>query len=149
MKALIILSALLVAASAKTLTRCQVVKALKDSLLTEFHQYSVADWVCLAHHESQYNTLEIGRDTKNGKDWSTNYGIFQISSKWWCDDGKTPNSENGCGMKCSDFMNNDENLIADINCAAKIAKQQGMEAWSSWVENCKGQWLSYYTYFCF
>ena len=32
---------------------------------------------------------------------STYYGIFQINSKWWCNDGKTPNAVDGCHVSCS------------------------------------------------
>ncbi|XP_048459078.1 lysozyme C-1/C-2-like [Rhincodon typus] len=147
MKILIVLSVLLTVSSAETLSRCQVVKAIKDSILTKFTHYSVADWVCLAYHESQYNAMEIGHETRNGKIWASEYGIFQISSKWWCDDGRTPNSENGCGIACNELLSN--NLKPDIECAAKIVAKNGMEAWSSWVENCKDKWINYYTYLCF
>ncbi|XP_043557550.1 lysozyme C-1/C-2-like [Chiloscyllium plagiosum] len=147
MKLLIVLSVLLAVSSAEILSRCQVVKAIKDSVLTKFTHYSVADWVCLADHVSQYNTMEIGHETRNGEAWASQYGIFQISSKWWCDDGKTPNSENGCGIRCTELLSN--NLKPDIECAAKIVASKGMEAWNSWVENCKGKWIKYYSYFCF
>ena len=54
--------------------------------------------MCLAKGESGYNT-----QAKNYSPGfkSTDYGIFQINSKWWCNDGKTPKAVNGCGVSCS------------------------------------------------
>ncbi|XP_078088202.1 lysozyme C-1/C-2-like [Mustelus asterias] len=147
MKTLIVLSVLLAVSSAEILSRCHLAKAIKNSVLAKNTKYSVDDWLCLADHVSKYNTLAIGQDSRNGTIWSTNYGIFQISSKWWCDNGKTPNSSNGCGIKCDELLSN--NLKVNFDCASTIAAKKGMEAWSSWVEDCKGKWIGYYTYFCF
>ncbi|XP_038657280.1 lysozyme C, tracheal isozyme-like [Scyliorhinus canicula] len=147
MKTLIVLSVLLAVTSAEILTRCQTAKAIKNSVLAKYTKYSVADWVCLIKHASNYNTLAVGHDSKDGKSFSTNYGLFQISSKWWCNNGKTPNSSNGCGIQCTDLMS--DNLKASIDCASIIVAQKGMEAWSSWVENCMGKWINYYSYFCY
>ncbi|XP_067848503.1 lysozyme C, milk isozyme-like [Heptranchias perlo] len=147
MKTLLVLSVLLAVASAKILGRCQVADIVKRSKLMQFTEYSVADWVCLAWHESHFNTRTIGHLSRNGKTWSSDYGIFQINSKWWCDNGKTPDSANGCKMKCSEFLG--DNMGPDIDCAATIVREQGMEAWNSWVENCKGKWIEYYVFFCF
>ncbi|KAJ0051069.1 hypothetical protein NL108_012303, partial [Boleophthalmus pectinirostris] len=52
--------------------------------------------VCLTQHESNYNTRATNRNT----DGSTDYGIFQINSRWWCRDGGV-SSSNGCGIQCS------------------------------------------------
>ncbi|XP_069748463.1 lysozyme C-like [Narcine bancroftii] len=147
MKTLVLLSILIAVSSAKIVGRCELVDIIKHSKLTKFSQYTVDDWVCLAYHESKYNTMEVGRDRRDGKLWASMYGIFQISSKWWCDDNRTPDARNGCGMKCTDFLG--DYLEPDIECAAKIVSKEGMEAWSSWVENCKGKWISYFSYFCF
>ncbi|XP_062906341.1 lysozyme C-1-like [Mobula hypostoma] len=147
MKILIVLSVLVAVSNAKVLGRCEVVDIIKSSQLHQFTQYSVVDWVCLAYHASGYNTMEVGRETKDGKIWATNYGIFQISSRYWCNNDQTPDAVNGCGIRCSELLGDD--LQSDIECAAKIASQEGMEAWSTWVENCKNKWIGYYSYFCF
>ena len=42
--------------------------------------------MCLARWESNYNTRATNY---NRGDKSTDYGIFQINSRWWCNDGKT------------------------------------------------------------
>lgn len=51
--------------------------------------------VCLTENESHYRTDAINHNT----DGSTDYGIFQINSRWWCDNGK--HTANGCKIKCS------------------------------------------------
>ncbi|XP_067896168.1 lysozyme C, milk isozyme-like [Heterodontus francisci] len=150
MKTLIIFSVLLTVTNARILSRCQVARAVKNSILTKFTAYSVADWVCMAYHESEYNTLaEYYERGNDGKIWSGDYGIFQINSNWWCADQMFPDGPNACNMNCLTFLNNNKDLKPDIDCAAVIVNQQGMEAWTSWVKNCKGKWIDYYTYFCF
>ncbi|XP_077689207.1 lysozyme C, tracheal isozyme-like isoform X3 [Eretmochelys imbricata] len=53
--------------------------------------------LCAARYESNLNT----RATHSNKpSRSTDYGIFQINSRWWCNDGKTPRAKNGCGIQC-------------------------------------------------
>ncbi|XP_073183922.1 uncharacterized protein [Lepidochelys kempii] len=53
--------------------------------------------VCAARYESSLNT----RATHSNKpSRSMDYGIFQINSRWWCNDGKTPRAKNGCGIQC-------------------------------------------------
>lgn len=53
--------------------------------------------MCLAKAESSYNTRVTNY---NPGDKSTDYGIFQINSHYWCNDGKTPNAVNGCHVSC-------------------------------------------------
>uniref|UniRef100_A0A8C3HHK3 lysozyme n=1 Tax=Chrysemys picta bellii TaxID=8478 RepID=A0A8C3HHK3_CHRPI len=58
--------------------------------------------VCTAKYESNFNT---GATNYNRGDKSTDYGIFQINSRWWCNDGKTPKAKNACGIRCSGRCN--------------------------------------------
>lgn len=51
--------------------------------------------VCLTKHESNYNTKATNRNT----DGSTDFGIFQINSRWWCNDRRI-RSANGCNIDC-------------------------------------------------
>ncbi|CAO2582261.1 Lysozyme C-2 [Lemmus lemmus] len=68
-------------------------------LLLLIDQYSFFSLgVCLAQHESNYNTRATNY---NPGDQSTDYGIFQINSRYWCNDGKTPRAVNACGISCS------------------------------------------------
>ncbi|XP_053318730.1 lysozyme C-like [Spea bombifrons] len=98
--------------------------------------------VCLAKHESDYSTTAIN---DNGP--SRDYGIFQINSKWWCDDGKTPGSKNACGISCQRLL--DDNILDDIECAKRVVSDpNGMGAWVAWRKKCKGKDLSPYTAGC-
>lgn len=54
--------------------------------------------MCLARWESSYNTQATNY---NPGSQSTDYGIFQINSRYWCNDGKTPGAVNACGIPCS------------------------------------------------
>ncbi|XP_010839927.1 PREDICTED: lysozyme C, tracheal isozyme-like [Bison bison bison] len=100
MKALLILGLLLlsVAVQGKTFERCELARTLKKLGLAGYKGVSLANWMCLAKGESSYNTQ--AKNFNRGSQ-STDYGIFQINSKWWCNDGKTPNAVNGCGVPCS------------------------------------------------
>lgn len=69
----------------------------KNMGLDGYYGYSLANWVCLAKHESDYNTR--AKNTKNA-DGSTDYGIFQVNNRWWCSDKKYP-SKHGCNIPCS------------------------------------------------
>lgn len=52
----------------------------------------------MTQHESNFDTEAVNY---NSTDQSTDYGIFQINSRYWCNDGKTPRAVNGCGIPCS------------------------------------------------
>ena len=54
--------------------------------------------VCMAQFVSKFNSKY---ETHNYRKKLSSYGIFQISSKYWCDDGHTPGASNGCGIPCS------------------------------------------------
>ncbi|KAH0628911.1 hypothetical protein JD844_010546 [Phrynosoma platyrhinos] len=99
--------------------------------------------VCLTEHESSYNTKAINN---NGN--SRDYGIFQINSKYWCDDGKTAGAKNACHIKCSKFL--DDNIEDDIKCAKKIAQEaKGLTPWVGWKKHCRGKNLDKYVKGCF
>uniref|UniRef100_A0A8C8SMJ8 lysozyme n=1 Tax=Pelusios castaneus TaxID=367368 RepID=A0A8C8SMJ8_9SAUR len=77
--------------------RCELVQILRRAGLEGFVRRTVADWTCLVQHESNYNTRAINRN----KNRSTDYGLFQINSKYWCFDGRTPGARNACGIHCN------------------------------------------------
>uniref|UniRef100_A0A674JNF5 lysozyme n=1 Tax=Terrapene triunguis TaxID=2587831 RepID=A0A674JNF5_9SAUR len=72
-----------VAAHGKIYERCELARAIKRLRLDGYWGYS------LGHCKSA--ALE---------EISTDYGIFQINSRWWCNDGKTPRAKNACGIQC-------------------------------------------------
>ncbi|CAI9577779.1 unnamed protein product [Staurois parvus] len=78
----------------RKLSRCEFVK-IAQSKLNGVAGASTADWVCLVKHESDFNTAAINH---NGR--SRDYGLFQINSQYWCNDGKTAGATNGCNIDC-------------------------------------------------
>uniref|UniRef100_A0A8C4EQE4 lysozyme n=1 Tax=Dicentrarchus labrax TaxID=13489 RepID=A0A8C4EQE4_DICLA len=103
---------------------------------------SLANWVCLTQHESNYNTGAINHNT----DGSTDYGIFQINSRWWCNNGLTPTS-NACGIQCSELLTNDVSVA--IKCAKRVVRDpNGIGAWVAWRRYCQNRDLSSYVAGC-
>jgi hypothetical protein len=49
----------------------------------------------MAHYESGFDTSFVDHNP----DGSSEYGIFQLNSAWWCDNGVTP-TQNLCHMDC-------------------------------------------------
>ncbi|CAI5789479.1 lysozyme C, milk isozyme-like [Podarcis lilfordi] len=128
---------------AKRFDKCELAKSLKQKGLDGYHGISLADWVCTAFYESRFDTSAVGPPDSHG---NRDYGIFQISSRWWCDNGHRP-TENVCKTSCNAFLNDD--ITDDIKCAKMIVLDpNGMGAWVSWREHCKGQDLSGWTKDC-
>lgn len=92
-------------------------------------------WSCIANYESRYNTNVIG---KRNLDGSHDYGIFQISDKFWCQpQNKSKDlfySANECDINCADLLLDD--ITQAVRCARVILKQQGWSAWSVYGEFC-------------
>uniref|UniRef100_A0A8C5LYQ4 Glycosyl hydrolases family 22 (GH22) domain-containing protein n=1 Tax=Leptobrachium leishanense TaxID=445787 RepID=A0A8C5LYQ4_9ANUR len=137
-----LLISLMASAQGKVYSRCELLRIIKATGLAGYRGYSAADWLCLAKHESNYNTNAVNN---NGP--SRDYGIFQINSKWWCNDGKTSGSKNACHMSCSSLLN--DNIYDDIECAKRVVRDpSGISAWVAWRKYCKGRNLSAYTGGC-
>uniref|UniRef100_A0A8C3X696 lysozyme n=1 Tax=Catagonus wagneri TaxID=51154 RepID=A0A8C3X696_9CETA len=100
MKALLILGLFLLSVSvqAKIYERCEFARILKRLGMAGYRGISLANWVCLAKWESGFNTRATNY---NRGDQSTDYGIFQINSRYWCQDGKTPRAVDACHIPCS------------------------------------------------
>ncbi|XP_065505452.1 lysozyme C-like [Caloenas nicobarica] len=126
----------------KRIHRCDLVKILRRHGFEGFVGKTVADWVCLVKHESDYSTAAC-----NNKGPSRDYGIFQINSRYWCDDRKTRGSKNACRINCSKFQ--DDNIEDDIRCAKQIAtRARGLRPWVAWRKYCNGKPLSSYVNGC-
>ncbi|XP_057177170.1 lysozyme C-like [Triplophysa rosa] len=112
-------------ANAKVFEKCDLARALKAGGMSGYEGVSLGDWVCLIRSESSYDTAAKNRN-KNG---STDYGIFQINSRYWCydKDDTRGHPNNGCKINCSKLLNNDISL--SVACAKIIVKQQGISAW--------------------
>ncbi|XP_070592196.1 lysozyme C, milk isozyme-like [Erythrolamprus reginae] len=128
---------------AKIYTKCELASILKRHGMDGFHGYSLGNWICMAYYESKYNSRLVGPRNWDG---SYDYGIFQINSRWWCNNysGRT---SNGCKKNCSAFKNDD--ITDDIVCAKRIVKDPNkMNAWVAWRNKCKGTNLSKWTSGC-
>ncbi|XP_038293756.1 lysozyme C, milk isozyme-like isoform X1 [Canis lupus familiaris] len=92
-----ILSYFFVADEAKIFSKCELARKLKSMGMDGFHGYSLANWVCMAEYESNFNTQAFNGRNSNG---SSDYGIFQLNSKWWCK-SNSHSSANACNIMCS------------------------------------------------
>ncbi|XP_052021669.1 lysozyme C-2-like [Apodemus sylvaticus] len=146
MKALLTLGLLLLSVTiqAKVYERCELARTLKRSGITNYSGVSLAKLVCLAQHGSSYNTqATIYRPGSKSK----HYGIFQISSQYWCNDGKTPGAMNACGIPCSALLQDD--ITPSIKCVKRVVRNpQGIRAWVAWQRNCQIPDLSQYIQNC-
>lgn len=98
-------------------SECQVANYLKKS---GFSDSSIPTMVCISKYESSFN---CDASNKNN-DGSTDYGLFQINSYYWC--SGDPNSKyNECGATCSSLFDCQKNS----NCAYRVYKEQGYTAW--------------------
>ncbi|XP_004604024.2 lysozyme C, milk isozyme-like [Sorex araneus] len=128
---------------AKIFSECELAKKLKAHGMDNFHGYSLANWVCMAKHESDLNTKALNDKNSDG---TIDYGIFQVNNKWWCKDNKRQ-SKNACNIACSKLL--DDNIDDDITCIKRIVKDPNkMNAWYAWVKHCKGKDLSKYLAGC-
>lgn len=66
-------------ASGKVYERCELARELRDVHEAASHQ--LATWVCIAEHESQYNTSAVGHLSGDG---SGDHGIFQVIKDGRC-----------------------------------------------------------------
>jgi lysozyme C len=98
-------------------SECQVASYLRKS---GFPEYSVPTMVCTSKYESSYNCDATNKNT----DGSTDYGLMQINSYYWCS-GDSMSKYNSCGTSCSSLFNCQTNT----NCAYTVWKQQGYTAW--------------------
>lgn len=92
-------------------------------------------WLCIADFESRFNTHVIGHANSDG---SKDYGLFQISDRFWCAPPvETPYyAFNGCNINCSELLSDD--ITTAVRCARLIRRQQGWTAWSVYKEFCNG-----------
>ena len=98
-------------------SECQVASYLRKS---GFPEYSVPTMVCTSKYESSYNCDTTNKNT----DGSTDYGLMQINSYYWCS-GDPKSKYNSCGTSCSSLFNCQTNT----DCAYTVWKQQGYTAW--------------------
>ncbi|XP_047571004.1 sperm acrosome-associated protein 5-like [Lutra lutra] len=134
---MVTLATLMVATvDAKIYERCELAVKLEKAGLNGFRGYSIGDWLCMAHYESGFDTSFVDHNP----DGSSEYGIFQLNSAWWCNNGLT-RTQNLCHIECQDLLN--RHILDDILCARQVvSSQDGMAAWDSWTRHCSGHDLS-------
>ncbi|XP_055916467.1 lysozyme-like isoform X3 [Eupeodes corollae] len=111
---------------AKQYMRCEMVKELVQKY--KFDRTLLSNWVCMIEHESERDTTRV---TKNANG-SSRYGLFQISNKEWCKEGRKGGL---CNSRCEDFLN--DNLADDVECVKKVFKRDGFKHWPGWLGYCK------------
>ncbi|XP_055602142.1 lysozyme-like [Uranotaenia lowii] len=129
----IALIALFVINEAKTFDKCSLAKALQAQ---GFNKADLPNWVCLVQNESAMSTNK----KNNNKNGSTDWGLFQINDRYWCDpQEKTKKSSNDCKIKCSALLTDD--ITVASTCAKKVYKRHGFDAWYGWINHCKSKTL--------
>uniref|UniRef100_A0A240PP26 Glycosyl hydrolases family 22 (GH22) domain-containing protein n=1 Tax=Anopheles atroparvus TaxID=41427 RepID=A0A240PP26_ANOAO len=113
----------------KTFTKCELAKLLSENGISKA---SIPDWICLVQNESAFSTSATNKN-KNG---STDYGLFQINNKFWCDSSY---GTNDCKIACSSLINDD--ITDDIKCAKLVHKRHGFNGWYGWKNHCNGKTL--------
>lgn len=98
-------------------SQCQIANYLKKS---GFPDYTIPTMVCISKYESSYNCDAVHKN----QDSSSDYGLMQINSYYWCS-GDPLSKYNSCGTSCSSLYNCQTNT----NCAYTVWKQQGYNAW--------------------
>lgn len=122
---------------AKIFDRCTLAKLLKTKY--HFPRSQISRWICIVQHESNFNTKAMNKVTMD-------YGLFQISQKYWCDPAlDTP--KGGCNTPCTKFR--DDNINDDVKCVKTIYKEfkrlkgNGFKAWTTYDAYCKGNTAKY------
>ncbi|XP_052762285.1 lysozyme C, milk isozyme-like [Mya arenaria] len=104
-------------AHGKIYGKCELARALLNENVSD---YELEKWVCMAEYESSFNT-RARHENRGGS--STDYGLFQINSKWNCDPRDGRITYNNCGHPCSDFR--DTNLSDDVECINRLRREHG------------------------
>jgi hypothetical protein len=98
-------------------SECDVARYLRNA---GFPSSTIGTMVCISKYESSWNCGATNKNT----DGSTDYGLFEINSYYWCS-GDPTSKYNECGTSCSSLMDCQKNT----NCAYKVYKEQGFNAW--------------------
>lgn len=128
---------LLIGVEGKIFRKCELVNTLVRNGVP---RNQIANWVCLAKHESNFNSRIKSRMNRNR---SFDHGIFQINDRYWC---SPPGPHNECKINCSSLR--DDKISDDIKCARKIYARHGFRAWYGWRRNCNGKNLKSYVSGC-
>lgn len=128
---LVILLSITVGAQ-RTFDRCSLARAM-DRLGVPRNQ--LAQWACIAEHESSYRTWVVGSANSDG---SKDHGIFQINDRYWCDPRNGEKSLNICKVDCAALRT--DHIDQAVKCAQKVLKKDhnNWAAWSVYNIHCNG-----------
>lgn len=98
-------------------SECQVAGYLRHA---GFSESTVPTMVCISKYESSFNCDATNKNV----DGSTDYGLFEINSYYWCS-GDPTSKYNECGTTCQSLFDCQKNT----NCAYRVWKEQGFNAW--------------------
>lgn len=108
--------------------RCEFAK---EMLRLETPKSELATWSCIVQFESKFNTSAVGQLNGN---WSNDYGLFQVSDRYWCQSRANRTSANLCQVKCQSLIS--DNIAEAVKCAQYVKKRQGWRAWAAYNGRC-------------
>lgn len=109
--------------------RCELAREMLRLGIT---RTEIATWCCIAQFESKFNTSAVGQLNGN---WSNDYGLFQVSDRYWCQSRETRQSANLCQVKCQSLLT--DNIAEAVKCAQYVKNRQGWQAWAAYNGRCK------------
>uniref|UniRef100_A0A1B0AVU7 lysozyme n=1 Tax=Glossina palpalis gambiensis TaxID=67801 RepID=A0A1B0AVU7_9MUSC len=118
----------------KIYNKCELAQELYHKHHIPMEQ--IATWVCIAQHESSFNTAAIGRLNADG---SADHGLFQISDLYWCSHGRKGGK--ACSIPCDKLL--DADISDDVRCIKIIYDQHtrisgdGFTAWTVYKPYCR------------
>ncbi|EDX09604.1 GD13037 [Drosophila simulans] len=124
---------------AKIYNRCELAKELYHR--HKFPMREIPTWVCIAEHESSFNTAAVGKLNADG---SEDHGLFQISDIYWCTHDQT--SGKACHIECDRLLDSD--ISDDVQCIRTIHEEHtrlsgdGFNAWTVYNGHCRNQNLA-------
>lgn len=118
----------------KVYSRCELAQELRFKHNVPKDQIHI--WICIAYSLSQLNT---SIESVKSLDGTSNFGLFQINSAFWCSIDGTGGS--GCMVDCDKLI--DIDITDDVQCALKIFDEHkrkfgnGFQAWPPYENYCK------------
>lgn len=109
-----------------TITPCQTAALLQRAGVTSRYVHILT---CVARYESTYN---CGAQNLNNGDGTSDHGLFQANSRYWCTGGRGRNSGNGCRTTCASLSD----CATSAACAATILRTHNggpPRSLSAWV----------------
>ncbi|XP_069968208.1 uncharacterized protein [Bactrocera oleae] len=125
----------------KIYDRCELAQELYYKHKMPMEQ--IPTWVCIAQHESKFDTSAVGRLNADG---SADHGLFQISDLYWCSHDRYSGGK-ACGLQCTKLLDND--ISDDVRCIKRIHGEHtrisgdGFTAWSVYNRDCRNQQYSF------